>query len=57
MTLNVDDEDRRRERAVTTDPVEEYVLAVLYVVFSLVELVLTLDNGRDDSDDFTEGAF
>ena len=56
LTLNVDDADRRLERAVTADDVDEYVLAVLYVAFSLVELVLTLDIGRDDTVDLRGGA-
>lgn len=55
-TLNVDDADRRLERAVTADEVEEYVLAVLYVAFSNVEFVLMLDVGRDDTVDLREGA-
>ena len=56
LTLNVDDADRRLERAVTADDVDEYVLAVLYVAFSLVEFVLTLDIGRDDTVDLRGGA-
>jgi len=55
-TLNVDDADRRLERAVTADEAEEYVLAVLYVAFSDVEFVLMLDVGRDDTVDLREGA-
>ena len=56
LTLNVDDADRRLERAVTADDVDEYVLAVLYVAFSLVEFVLTRDIGRDDTVDLRGGA-
>lgn len=55
LTLRVDDVERRLERAVTADAVEEYVLAVLYVAFSQVELVLTLETGRGDNGDFTSG--